>query len=239
MSETAQLEGAVWIGAKVLAADIPVSDVAARALLPPELELEDPTTATIFVADYPETTFGSVYREAAVILHAKDEKGHLRHCPWMVVDDDTALILGRELLGFPKKMADISLKEEQGRIIGVVTRKGAEVIRIEGELGPIEPSPKPLFAHRMVNLFGSIVGGMKLLDIPAAKELIHTARSVSGKVLLGTSDRDQLGALGTSTECNAIYMTMDFGGSGAMELPEVSKDVDPTFALGRFFTRAM
>jgi len=28
----------------------------------------------------------------------------------MVVDDDTALILGRELLGFPKKMADIELE---------------------------------------------------------------------------------------------------------------------------------
>jgi acetoacetate decarboxylase len=28
----------------------------------------------------------------------------------MVVDDDTALILGREMLGFPKKMADIELE---------------------------------------------------------------------------------------------------------------------------------
>ena len=93
--------GYTWVGAEVVWAEVPVDVDAARQLLPPGLELDDPAVATVFVADYPFTTFGSVYKEAAVLLHCRDAKGPHLHCPWMVVDDDTALILGRVICTFP------------------------------------------------------------------------------------------------------------------------------------------
>ena len=94
-SETSPATEFIWTHARVLEAEVAISASIASSLLPAALRLEDPPTATLFVADYPETRFGSVYREAAVLLHAADTKGPALHCPWMVVDDDTALILGR------------------------------------------------------------------------------------------------------------------------------------------------
>ncbi|NNN20535.1 MAG: hypothetical protein HKL80_00845 [Acidimicrobiales bacterium] len=233
-----QLEGAIWVGAKVLTAEIDIDRVLGSALLPNGIELETSGKATVFVADYPQTTFGSIYREAAVILHCTDSKGPLRHCPWMVVDDDTALILGRELLGFPKKMADISLVEDGSRVKGTVSRKGADLIDLEGVVGESIKTPKPLFAHRMVNLFGSIIGGMKLLELASATELIHDARSVDLKVVMGSSDKDQIGVEACSIETKGQLLLMDFGGpNGAV--PELTSDVDETWSAGRFFSRAL
>jgi hypothetical protein len=67
--------GYLWTNAHMLAVEVAVSREAAASLLPAALRPSDPPTATLFVADYPETAFGSVYREAAVLLHAVDSEG--------------------------------------------------------------------------------------------------------------------------------------------------------------------
>jgi len=48
-----------------------------------------------------------------------------------VVDDDAALILGHEILGFPKTDGGDSPRGESGSVVGRVVRKGSEVLRIE------------------------------------------------------------------------------------------------------------
>ncbi len=234
--DLSNLDGAIWINARVLIANIAVDRAEAEKFMPPEIKLKGEPTATIFIADYPETTFGSVYREAAVILHCEDEKGEFRYCPWMVVDDDTALILGRELLGFPKKLADIKLEESNNHVIGTVSRKGIEIMRIEGEIGGEITAPEPVFGIRMVNVFGSVIGGMKLLEIPPSSEKFKAAKQVSAKAVLNSSDRDALGGLSSPVEVNARLLTMDFGGNG--ELPNLTRDIDLNWSLVNFFTRA-
>lgn len=228
----------MWVDARVLTADVAVDGGVATGLVPPPLRLSEPASATLFVADYPETRFGSAYMEAAVILHCEDDEGFAGHCPWMVVDDDTALILGRELLGFPKKMAEITLEEHGDRVVGVVARKGSEVMRIEAELGEEEVDPEPLFGRRGVNLFGSVVGGMKLLEIPPAEETIKAARRAEAKVLLSSTDRDPLGDLAPTVAGPGRYLTLDFG-TGGGTLPEPGADVDLAWSLPRFFARAL
>jgi acetoacetate decarboxylase len=232
--------GYIWTNARLLAVDVAVSGAAVSALLPAALAVSDPPTATLFIADYPETLFGSVYREAAVLLHARDDQGAALHCPWMVVDDDTALILGRELLGFPKKLAEIELAESGERVVGTVRRRGTEIMRIEAALGSTEATPAPMFGRRMVNAIGTPVTGMKLVDLAPTEEVIHASRLAEAKVALCSSERDPLGDLQAAPAATARYLRLDMGkAGGAGAGPSLLGDVDSEWLGRRFYPRAM
>ena len=231
--------GYTWVGAEVVWAEVPVDVDAARQLLPPGLELDDPAVATVFVADYPFTTFGSVYKEAAVLLHCRDAKGPHLHCPWMVVDDDTALILGREMLGFTKKMAEMTVDVDGDQVTATTSRRDTELIRIEAALTVDEPAPPALFDRRFVNLFGSIVNGMCLIEVPAAGESFRSCRSGSGKVVLGSSDRDPLALLAPPTEATVHHAVLDFAAEGTGAPAVVGSVTDEAYAFTRFFARLM
>ena len=212
MSETAthESEAYIWRNARVLMVEVPVARETAAAWLPAPLEPAESPSASIFIADYPETTVGLVYREAGILLHARDGAGPARHCSWMVVDDDAALILGREMLGYPKKMAEISLVESGSGVVGSVRRKGTEIMRIEASLGERESEPGPFLGTRVVNAIGTPITGTKLLDLPPTAEAIHASRRGEGKLTLTSSERDALGDLGVPPDCPVHYMTVSF-----------------------------
>jgi len=228
----------IWTNTQVLAVEVQVSRQAALALLPAALRLPDPPTATLFVADYPETQFGSVYREAAVLLHVEDAAGPALHCPWMVVDDDTALILGREALGFPKKMAEIRLETREGGLGGTVNRRGTEVMRLEATLHQTETAPEPFFARRMVNVIGTPLSGMRLLELLPGEEVIHTAQRAEARVTLTSSERDPLGELQAVPAGRARAVHLDFGTIGGPPA-QVIGEVDADWISRRFFARAL
>ncbi len=63
----------------------------------------------------------------------------------MPVDDDTAMICGREQFGFPKKMADrITLDRDGPHVAGSAVRNGVQLLRIEGEF--VDPQPADVHA---------------------------------------------------------------------------------------------
>ena len=228
----------IWTNATVLTVEVRVARAAAVALLPAALRLPDPPTATLFVADYPETQFGSVYREAAVLLHGEDATGPTLHCPWMVVDDDTALILGREVLGFPKKMAEIVLAARDGGLIGTVRRRGTEIMCLDATLQEPETDPEPLFARRMVNVIGTPTSGMRLVELPPAAEVIHSSLRAEARVTLRSSERDPLGELDAVPTGRARAVRADFGAVGAPPA-QARGDVDADWIARRFFARAL
>ncbi len=113
-----------------------IDPVAARRWVPWPLRPAEPAGALLFIAWFPTTTFGSVYREAGLLLHVKHLGADAVYSPWMIVDDDVALILGRELLGYPKKDRARSTSTSTATAISAVaTRRGAELLRMEGTLG--------------------------------------------------------------------------------------------------------
>ena len=104
------------------------------AILPRPLRSASEPLARAFVARYPETNFGVTYNEAALFLAAEYRGERGWYCLSMPVDDDTAMIGGREQLGFPKKMAErITLDRDGSHVTGSVIRHGVELLRIEGE----------------------------------------------------------------------------------------------------------
>ena len=52
------------------------------------------------------------------------------YCPSIYVDSDEALTAGRELLGYPKKMAAITLNSSGAQFTGIMERRGVRVVSI-------------------------------------------------------------------------------------------------------------
>ena len=126
--------------AEMLIATFETDPDVARQILPKPLTFSKDNLARAFVARYPETNFGCVYNEGALFLNCEFRGERGSYCLSMPVDDDMALIGGRETYGYPKKMADqITLENDDVSVIGSVTRKGTEILRIECTLGGDAP----------------------------------------------------------------------------------------------------
>lgn len=201
--------GPLWTQARMVWADIDVDPDKVADWLPFPLKLADPPRASVFIADYPETSFGSVYREAAVLLHVRLFGLPLRFCPWMVVDDDSALVLGREMLGYPKKMAKIRFTEyKDGRFLGSVTRKGTEIFRLEGRVGEAEDNPEPGIGRWSVNVRGLLPTSWAHLLLFRPAENIHDCQRMTGQLKLADSDHDELD-IATGEADNMTIRTCD------------------------------
>lgn len=103
-------------------------------LLPPPLKPAKHPVATAFVADYPRTNFGVSYKEAALFLYAEYGGIQGMYCLSMPVDNDIALILGRETFGYPKKMANIHIKRNENEVEGWIERHGKRFFEVSANL---------------------------------------------------------------------------------------------------------
>lgn len=203
----------LWDHARMVFCDIPIDERKVRDWLPFPLRLARPYKATLFIADYPKTTFGCVYKEAAILIHAKlFGLFPVLHCPWMVVDCDQAMIWGREMLGYPKKMAQITFEESaDGAFHGAVARRGHEVMRFEGQVRERLSAPPPGIGRMQVNVRGhlSFLPGHLLTVRPS--ETIHDANGMDLKVQLSDAPNDPIGIqAGPATQ--ATMRTCDIGG---------------------------
>ncbi len=134
-----------FVGAEMLMAVYRTHPEVLAKILPPPLEVAEPF-AQVFVARYPETNFGSVYNEGALFARASFRGRRGWYCLSMPVDDDNALICGRELYGFPKKLGEITLERRGESVLGRVARRGAEILRLESTLiAEAEPADLDLF----------------------------------------------------------------------------------------------
>ena len=182
--------------AHYLVCDMEVDERAARRWLPAPLRLARPATASIFIAWFPRTSFASVYREAGLFLHVVHLCTRAVFSPWMLVDDDVALILGRELLGYPKKLGEIDFHLEGARVSGGARRRGVEVLRMEGELGDLVHDPPPMLGRPHRNVRASLGLALpKVIAFTPHEEPICVHRA-SVRVTIGASERDPIVELG-------------------------------------------
>ena len=183
----------LWENARFILADVPLKASQARKILPWGMKLTGPPTATLFIADYRKTGFTIPYKEAGALIHVKTAFGTGVHCCWMPVDDDTALIYGRELLGYPKKLAKIEFEETPESIKASVTRRGVTVLSMRGKRGEPQSSPDPVFDVKTFN-----VGGLGQLFAVSPVwllrpiEVIHESYDAEVTVELNDSEIDPL-----------------------------------------------
>ena len=70
-----------------------------------------------------------------MLVHVRTPVGKGLHCCWMIVDDDTVLILGREMLGYSKKIGIFEFEENGDEIRSAVSRRGNRVLEIRARRG--------------------------------------------------------------------------------------------------------
>jgi acetoacetate decarboxylase len=105
-----------------------------RSLLPMPLKPVRLPVASAFVADYPKTNFSLPYKEAALFLLAEYDGVAGGYCLAMPVTDDMAMAGGREVFGYPKKIADIHFNKQADVVEGWVERHGVRYFRVKAEL---------------------------------------------------------------------------------------------------------
>jgi len=214
----ANIGGPMYSGAVFFAARVALDERAARAWLPPGLRLAQPATATVFAAHFPKTSFGSVYDEAGIFFHVQRRFRSAVFCPWMVVTDDVALTVGRELLGYPKKLARIDFTIGGGKagseVRAEVERRGKIVLRLRGRVGERVDDAPPMLGQRALNVRGSLGLGAQRLISFRPRERIVEARRASATLDIGRHearepDRDPLGDLGLGAVLGAHLYRVD------------------------------
>ncbi len=105
-----------------------------QRLLPPPLKPAKRPLAAAFLANYPETNFGVAYQEGALFLLAEFNGEEGMYCLAMPVNNDMAMIGGREVFGYPKKMATIDLKREGTVMKGWIERHGIRYLEMSVNL---------------------------------------------------------------------------------------------------------
>ena len=90
-----------------------------RELVPEPLEVDDPLVKFEFIRMPDSTGFGDYTESGQVIpVSFKGRKGGYTHC--MFLDDHPPIAGGRELWGFPKKLAKPTLRAEIDTLVGTL-----------------------------------------------------------------------------------------------------------------------
>jgi len=105
-----------------------------KRLLPPPLQPSKRPLAVAFVANYPRTNFGVSYLESALFLRAEFNGGEGNYCLAMPVTNDMALVLGREMIGYPKKIGNIHFNRRGKDVEGLTERHGVRFFQVRAEL---------------------------------------------------------------------------------------------------------
>ena len=90
-------------------------------ILPEGLELTNTPIATVLIRRYPFSTLGP-YEEAILGIGCAYQGKPRFYIPHILVNSDVPMVAGREIWGYPKKFAHITLQMEGDLIIGTVER---------------------------------------------------------------------------------------------------------------------
>jgi len=103
-----------------------------RRLLPRVFGLPRQPLVRVFVIDYFQMGPGTLrpYQEAAVFLLATYKGGEAWHCITMPVTTRAAKWGGIIFLGYPKVLADVSLKRGRTTYVGTLSLQGRTIMRI-------------------------------------------------------------------------------------------------------------
>ncbi len=131
-------------GAQMLGALFQTKPEIIARLLPPPLEPTDLPNGLVFVAQYPETNLGPGYRESALFLNCRYRGEVGTYCLAMPIDsEEVRCTNGRDIFGFPKKLATIGLTRDDNVVHGWVERHGVRFFELRVRLTSTLPTLPP------------------------------------------------------------------------------------------------
>ncbi len=202
----------MWPNARILASLYISKPETIQKILPPPLEAGKEGIVLVFVAEYPESNFGVSYNEAAMFVQAsfpgEPAKIDGVYCPCMYVDDDVAMIGGREIYGLPKKIAKIELKKEEDKVTGTLERGGIKIVDMEANLTAKAEGTMgfgPTFSLRIFpspDVEGLSMAEILSIDITTEAKEVHTG---TGTLKFEKSEADPLYEIEPVMQMGMIY----------------------------------
>lgn len=89
---------------------------------------------SVFIANYPKTSFAPSYKEAGLFILAECDGIIGKYCLSMPITNGMAMSMGREVCGLPKKMANIELEVKDGKITGEISRNGFNFFSMSSDI---------------------------------------------------------------------------------------------------------
>jgi acetoacetate decarboxylase len=194
---------------------------AALQALPAPLALPEPATAMLSFYEYPWTTFGA-YNEAILSLLVEHKGRPMSYIMHIAVTTEPPMLAGREIWGFPKKLAQIEFKSEKDMVFGTLERPAgvrlaSAIVRPERPATNGHSSAPPAVSFRLIP--SAEEGGR-----PVCAEIIETHTEVkvreawtgTGSIAFAESSRlDPWNRLPVKRVLQASYvlseMTLGFG----------------------------
>ena len=101
------------------------------------------TSDVLFITEYADTTIGP-YNESLIMLTCRHKQKMGLFVLNIYVTTDDALCAGREIWGYPKKIADINLSAlKDKKVQGSLTRRGVKFLDMEIEVSDEPPKLDP------------------------------------------------------------------------------------------------
>lgn len=230
--------GMLYRDAHYFTATVDVDTSTMRSWLPPGVHPVTPGRADIFTAWFPHCTYGSVYHEAGVFVHVKTFGGRTGiHCPWMILDDDVALILGRELLGYPKKLGEIDWSLDGTRIAATASRRGTDLLTMSGRLGAVVHDAPPILGRPHRNVTGTLgFAAPRIIGFTPGEHPIETRDVRLDDFRIGGTERDPIDRMGLGAVVSARLHRVDLS-AGTPPIP--LRPLTPLFSLTRLRPRVL
>jgi acetoacetate decarboxylase len=122
--------------------------------LPDGLRKGDNPFSVIVLADYPKSDIGP-YKEGVVLNLCETETGPGLFCSLIYVDSEVALCHGREVWGFPKKLAKIEISvKKDGKITAALSRQDTILVELKGNANQgmdVEDAGLSIGSMRIIN----------------------------------------------------------------------------------------
>ncbi|WP_433565027.1 acetoacetate decarboxylase family protein [Nocardia sp. CA-151230] len=232
--------GSFYRDARYFSATVEVDPDKMKQWLPAGLRLAEPARADVFTAYFPDYNYGTEgYHEAAVFAHVKTLQGTGIHCPWMILDDDVALILGREGAGYPKKLGEIDWTLGDSEIRAEAGRRGAKLVSMGGRLGEVIENAPPFLGRPHRNVMGllGVAFPSFLVGFTPREEVVEARRVEDFTLELGGSERDPIDQMGLGRVIEARLHRVDLFAAGLPPIP--LRPLSPLFAASHLRPRVL
>ncbi|MGA3084015.1 MAG: acetoacetate decarboxylase family protein [Thermodesulfobacteriota bacterium] len=167
-----------FYGAEMLTVYFETKPEIVARLLPAPLRPAILPVGAAFVANYPKTNFGVSYLESALCLLADYNGEQGIYILSMPVTNDMALILGREVFGYPKKIANIALNKNGDLIEGWTERHGTRFFEVTAKMtGKFnDEGVQQLLLETLKDESDTIVYNFKFFQAPERKGFDYNPR---------------------------------------------------------------